>query len=98
MVSGGRADCGQIRKDKSKSWRLWGAGKMVRKKPNGVRGGSGLQTNPSKNEAFCTALGARGQGIEISDATGVRGEPGRQRASGHGRKSPDAHFFLTDAS
>ena len=38
MVSGGRADCGRIRKEKSKSGRLWGEGKTVRRKMNGVGG------------------------------------------------------------
>ena len=38
MVSGGKADCGWIRKEKSKSRRLWGAGQTVRSKINGVRG------------------------------------------------------------
>ena len=45
MVSGGRVDCGRIRKEKSKSGRLWGAGKTVSRKMNGV-GGSGLRTDP----------------------------------------------------
>ena len=38
MVSGGQADCGRIRKEKSESGRLWGAGKTVRRKMNGVGG------------------------------------------------------------
>ena len=38
MVSGGKADCGRIRKEKSESRRLWGAGKTVRRKMNGVGG------------------------------------------------------------
>ena len=35
-MSGGRADCGRVRKEKSKSGRLWGARKIVRRKKNGV--------------------------------------------------------------
>ena len=38
MVSRGRAHCGRIRKKQSKSGRLWGARKKVRRKMNGVRG------------------------------------------------------------
>ena len=38
MVSGGKADCGRIRKEESESGRLWGAGKKVRRKMNGVGG------------------------------------------------------------
>ena len=38
MVSGGTGDCGQIRKEKSKRGRLWGAGKTGRRKMNGVEG------------------------------------------------------------
>ena len=37
-MSGGGADCGRVRKEKSKSGRLWGARKTVRKKMNGVGG------------------------------------------------------------
>ena len=37
-MSGGRADCGRVCKEKSKSGRLWGARKTVRKKMNGVGG------------------------------------------------------------
>ena len=37
-MSGGKADCRRIRKEKSESGRLWGAGKTVRRKMNGVRG------------------------------------------------------------
>ena len=37
-MSGGRADCGRVCKEKSKSGRLWGARKTVWKKINGVRG------------------------------------------------------------
>ena len=38
MVSGGRADCGLIHKEKSNSVRLWGARRTVRRKINGIRG------------------------------------------------------------
>ena len=38
MVSGGKVDCGRIRKEKSESGRLWGTGKTVRRKMNGVGG------------------------------------------------------------
>ena len=38
MVSGGKVDCGRIRKERSESGRLWGAGKTVRRKMNGVVG------------------------------------------------------------
>jgi len=39
MVSGGRADCGWIWKEKSKNVRLWCAGKTVGRKLNGVERG-----------------------------------------------------------
>ena len=38
MVSGGKADCGWIHEEKCESGSLWGAGKMVRRKMNGVGG------------------------------------------------------------
>ena len=36
MASGGEADCGWIRKEKSKNGRLWSEGMRVRRKRNGV--------------------------------------------------------------
>ena len=38
MVSGGRADCGRIRKEKTESGRLWGTRKTVRREMNAVGG------------------------------------------------------------
>ena len=50
MASGGEADCGRIRKEKSKNRRLWGEWMRVRKKMNGVGGGSRLRTDPQRKE------------------------------------------------
>jgi hypothetical protein len=46
MASGKGADCGRIRKEKSKNGRLWGEGRTVRRKMNGVGKRSGLRTDP----------------------------------------------------
>ena len=40
MASGKVADCGRIRKEKSENGRIWGEGKRVRKRMNGVGGGA----------------------------------------------------------
>ena len=48
MASGGEADCGQIRKEKSKNGWLWSEGMRVRRKMNGVGKRSGLRTDPQK--------------------------------------------------
>ena len=40
MASGKIADCGRIRKEKSENGRIWGEGKRVRKRMNGVGGGA----------------------------------------------------------
>ena len=50
MASGKVADCGRIRKEKSKSGRLWDEGKTVRKKMNGVGGVHRLRTDPQRKE------------------------------------------------
>ena len=50
MASGGEADCGRIRGEKSKNGRLWGEWMRVRKKMNGVGGGSRLLTDPQRKE------------------------------------------------
>ena len=48
MASGKVADCGQIRKEKSKNRRLWDEGKTVRKKMNGVGGVRRLRKDPQR--------------------------------------------------
>ena len=48
MASGGEADCGRIRKEKSKNGRLWGEGMRIRRKMNGVGKRSGLRTDPQR--------------------------------------------------
>ena len=42
MPSGKGADCGRIRKEKSKNGRLWDEGRRVRRKINGIGKRSGL--------------------------------------------------------
>ena len=49
MASGKVADCGQIRKEKSENRRIWGGGKRVNNRMNGV-GGSRLWTDPQGKE------------------------------------------------
>ena len=44
MASGGEADCGRMRKEKSKNGRLWGEGMRIRRKMKGVGKRSGLRT------------------------------------------------------
>ena len=48
MASGGEADCGRIRKEKSKNGRLWSEGMRVWRKMNGVGKRSGLRTDPQR--------------------------------------------------
>ena len=48
MASGGEADCGRIRKEKSQNGRLWSEGMMVKRKMNGVGKRSGLRTDPQR--------------------------------------------------
>ena len=50
MASGNVAGCGRIYKEKSKNRRLWGEWMRVRKKMNGVGGGSRLRTDPQRKE------------------------------------------------
>ena len=45
---GGEADCGRIRKEKSKNGRLWGDGMRIRRKMNGVGKRSGPRTDPQR--------------------------------------------------
>ena len=64
MVSGGRADCGQIRKEKWKSGRLWGAGKTVRTRMNGV-GAKRTVDGSAENRAKMGAHLEQGGGKEV---------------------------------
>ena len=48
MASGKGADCGRIRKEKSENGRVWGEGRRVRRKMNGVGKRSGLRTDPQR--------------------------------------------------
>ena len=59
MASGRFADCGRIRKEKSKNGRLWGEGMKIRRKVNGVGKRSGLRTDPQRN-----GKGGQGDGAE----------------------------------
>ena len=64
MVSGGRADCGRLCKEKSKSGRLWGAGKTVRRKMNGV-GGKRTADGSAEKTAKMGAHWAQGGGKAV---------------------------------
>ena len=64
MVSGGKADCGWIHKEKSESRRLWGAGKTVRRKMNGV-GGKRTADGSAEKGAKMTGYWAQGGGEEV---------------------------------
>ena len=64
MVSGGRADCGWIRKEKSKSGRLWGAGKTVRRKMNGI-GGKRTVDRSAEKRAKMGGHWAQGGGKQV---------------------------------
>ena len=93
----GEADCGRIRRGKSKNGRSLGAGRREGSRWMASGGGADcgrIRRERCKNEGCCNAVGARGQWMENSDAPGVGGEPGGHRASGRGRDSPDADFFL----
>ena len=59
MASGGEADCGRIRKEKSKNGRLWSKGMRVRRKMNGVRKRSGLRTDPQRKVRGGGGMGRR---------------------------------------
>ena len=64
MVSGGKGDGGQIRKEKSESGRLWGAGKTVRRKMNGV-GGKWTADGSAEETAKMGGHWAQGGGKEV---------------------------------
>ena len=59
MASGGEADCGRIRKEKSKNVRLWSEGMRVRRKMNGVGKRSGLRTDPQRKGKGGGGMGRR---------------------------------------
>ena len=56
MESGKVADCGQIRKEKSENRRIWGEGRRVRKRINGV-GESRLRTDLQEKERKWEVMG-----------------------------------------
>ena len=64
MVSGGKADCGRIRKETSESGRLWGAGKTVRRKMNGV-GGKRTVDRSAEKRAKMRGHWAQGGGKKV---------------------------------
>ena len=64
MVSGGRAGCGRICKEKSKSVRLWGARRKVRRKMNGV-GGKRTADGSAEKRAKMEGHWAQGGGKEV---------------------------------
>ena len=65
MVSGGEADCKQIRKEKSKKGRVWSEGMRARRKMNGVGKSSGLRTGPQRK-------GKGGGGLERENCEGAK--------------------------
>ena len=65
MASGKVADCGRIRKEKSKNGRLWGEGMRIRRKMNGVGKRSGLRTDLQKK-------GKGGGGMGLREAARAR--------------------------
>ena len=65
MASGGEADCGRIRKEKSKNERLWGEGMRIRRKMNGIEKRSRLRTDPQRK-------GQGGGGMERREAARAR--------------------------
>ena len=81
MVVGGKADSGWIRKEKSKSERLWGAGKTVRRKMNGV-GGKRTVDGSAEKRAKIEGHWAQGGGKEVD---GWR-QGGAQTADGSSEK------------
>ena len=64
MVAGGKADCGRIRKEKSESGTLWGAGNTVRRKMNGV-GGKRTADGSAEERAKMGGHWAQGDGKEV---------------------------------
>ena len=72
MVSGGRADCGRIHQEKSKSGRLWDAGKMGRRKMN-CFGGKRTVDGSAEIRAKMGGHWAQGGGKEV-DGWCQRGE------------------------
>ena len=81
MVSGGRADRGRIRKEKSTRGRLWGAGKTVGREMNGV-GGKRTADGSAEKRAKMGGHWAQGGGKEVD---GWR-QGGEQSADGSAEK------------
>ena len=73
-MSGGRADCGRFRKEKSKSGRLWGVSETVRKKMNGVGGKRTADRSAEKRAIMGGHQVGRKEGRRKMN--GVRGESG----------------------
>ena len=61
MASGKVADCGRIRKEKSENGRIWGEGKRVRKRMNGV-GGEKTAEGSARKRAKMGGYGVKGEG------------------------------------
>ena len=59
MVSEGEADCGRIRKEKSKNGRLWSEAMRVRRKMNGIGKRSGLRTDLQRKGKGGGGMGRR---------------------------------------
>ena len=74
---GGEADCGQIRKEKSKNGRLWGEGMRIRRKMNGIGKRSGLRTDPQRKGKRGGGWGGeKPQGRENQKSSGRSKEAG----------------------
>ena len=61
MASGKVADCGRIRKEKTENGRIWGEGKRVRKRMNGV-GGEQTADGSVRKRAKMGGYGVKGEG------------------------------------
>ena len=81
MASGKVGDCGRIRKEKSENGRIWGEGKRVRKRMNGVGGGADwglIRKEKSENRRLW------GEGKRVRKR--MNGVGGEQTADGSARK------------
>ena len=89
-MSGGKADCGRVHKEKTKSGRLWGARKMVRKKMNGV---GGERTADGSAEKMAKMGNHRVQGGEKEEDEWPQG--GERTADGFAEKRANMRGVAT---
>ena len=86
MASGKVADCGRIRKEKSENGRIWGEGKRVRKRMNGVGGGAhcgGIRKEQSENgRLWSEGRRVRKRMNRVGKRSGLRPDPQRKGTKG----------------